>query len=58
MTKNTNLEEVIKELSSQINEIHLNLNPNMDNTEMKKYIQNFSSLKTDIEKLLNTKNPI
>ena len=41
MTKNTNLEEVIKELSSKIDEIHLNLNPNMDDTKIKKYIQDF-----------------
>ncbi len=58
MTKNTNLEEVIKELSSKIDEIHLNLNPNMDDTKIKKYIQDFWSIKTDIQKLLNSRSPI
>jgi len=48
--------DMIKNLSSQIN--ILNTSPNLENTQIKKYLDNFSLLKQDIDTLLKTKNPI
>ena len=47
----------------EANKIHEKLdssfvNSNLENTEVKKYIDNFSLLKKDIDILLNSKNPV
>lgn len=53
---NPDLIKQISDLSSKVD--NLNINQNLENTEIKKYINNFVSLKEDINILLKTKNPI
>lgn len=49
-----NLKELTNEVVDNINIV----NPNLENIKIKKYLDNFTTLKIDINNLLNTKTPV